>query len=227
MGGRACRRGLLSRVTPAPQRKTPGPVARTVLRSVTVAAARAPWSWRFLRGPVKLLFDRLARGWDERVGAETPERLAPLEAALAHVAREPKRVLDIGTGTGTAAFHMARRYPQADVLGIDLSEKMVDRAREKSAGRDDRTRFEVADITDFEPAEPYDLVMMMNMPPFFDHVAPLVAPGGYVVSIASRGRSTPFFTPPATLERGFGRQGLHTVAVDPDDVYYVAERPAA
>jgi SAM-dependent methyltransferase len=227
VGRRARSRRVLILVAAPPQRKPPGPIARRLLRGVTIAAARAPWSWRLLRGPIKRLFDRLAPGWDERVGAETVERLEPLDAALAHVARDPGRVLDIGTGTGTAAFFMSSRYPEAEVLGIDLSEKMIDRAREKATQREARTRFEVADIARFAPDSKFDLVMMMNMPPFFDRVADLVAPGGYVVSIASRGRITPFFTPAATLERGFGRHGLRTVATDRDEIYYVAERPAA
>jgi trans-aconitate methyltransferase len=176
---------------------------------------------------MQAIFDRLAPRWDERVGAETPERLAPIDAALRHLTREPRRVLDVGTGTGSAAFFMANRYPDADVLGIDISEKMIGRAREKANGRPGRVGFEVADIAEFDPGEAYDLVMMMNMPPFFERVSELLAPGGYVVAIASRGRTTPFYTPAAALERGFARHGLRTVAAEPDGVYYVAERPPA
>jgi SAM-dependent methyltransferase len=196
------------------------------MRGVCRAASQAPWTWRFLRRPVRALFDRLAPGWDERVGTDTPQRNAPLEAALGHVERAPGRALDIGTGTGSAAFFIADRYPEADVLGIDISAKMIDLAGEKAAGRPGRARFEVADIADFDPGQPYDLVTMMNMPPFFEQVSALLAPGGYVVSIASRGRTTPFYTPAAALERGFGRYGLRTLAADPDGTYYVAERPA-
>ena len=225
MGGRA--RGCRVLVTQEGQRRTPGPLVRTVMRGVTNATAHAPWSWRLLRRPVQLLFDRLAPGWDERVGADTEERLAPLGAALDTLEREPNRVLDIGTGTGSAAFFMSNRYPEAQVLGIDLSEKMIARANEKARSRGSAARFEVADMAEFRPPDRYDLVMMMNMPVFFDQVAALVAPGGYVVSLASRGAKTPFYTPPATLERGFARHDLRTVAVDPAGVFYVAERPPA
>jgi SAM-dependent methyltransferase len=225
MGGRA--RGCRVLVTQAGQRKSPGPVATALLRGITKATAHAPWTWRLLRRPVQFLFDRLAPGWDERVGADTGGRLAPLDAALANVARDPGRALDIGTGTGAAAFVLADRYPAAAVLGIDLSEQMIARAREKAREKGSRARFEVADIAVFRPAEQYDLVIMMNMPVFFDQVSALLAPGGYVVSVASRGTTTPFYTPPSTLERGFGRHALRTVAVDPDKTYYVAERPQA
>lgn len=33
----------------------------------------------------------------------------------------PKRILDIGTGTGIWAIEMAEQYPDAQVIGIDLS----------------------------------------------------------------------------------------------------------
>ena len=209
------------------QRKSPGPVIRTVMRAACRATAQAPWTWRFLRRPMQALFDRLAPRWDERVGADTPQRLAPLEAALAHVERAPRRVLDIGTGTGSAAFFVASRYPEADVLGIDISAKMIAEAERKADERPGHARFEATDIADFRPGEPYDLVIMMNMPPFFEQVSALTAPGGYVLSIHSRGRTTPFHSSAAMLERGFGRHGLSSVAADPDGVYYVAERPAA
>jgi cyclopropane fatty-acyl-phospholipid synthase-like methyltransferase len=33
----------------------------------------------------------------------------------------PKRILDVGTGTGIWAVEMAEKFPNAKVLGIDLS----------------------------------------------------------------------------------------------------------
>lgn len=47
---------------------------------------------------------------------------------------EPRRIIDLATGTGDVAFALARRLPQATVTGLDLSEGMLDKAREKAAG---------------------------------------------------------------------------------------------
>jgi SAM-dependent methyltransferase len=212
----------------ASERKAPGPGVKTIGRAITKAAVHAPWAWRLLRGPVRRFFDSLAPGWDERVGADSEGRQAPIGAALEHVERPPARALDIGTGTGTGAFYIASRYPSAEVIGIDLAEAMIARAKEKGAASGGNARFEVADIADYG-GEPFDLVLMLNMPPFFEPVAHLTAPGGYVVSIASRGPTTPFFTSAETLERGFRRRGLRTVAAGSFEnaTYHVAQRPPA
>ena len=171
----------------------------------------------------------MAPGWDARTRADSEERLAPIGVALDRLERAPSSALDIGTGTGTGAFVLASRYPNAEIVGIDLSEAMIAKAQEKAAARGASVRFEVADIASYSRREPFDLVLLLNMPVFFEPTAALVAPGGYVVTIASRGATTPFHTPSETLDRGFGRRGLRTVATGTSGqaIYHIAERPAA
>eukprot|EP00051_Salpingoeca_urceolata_P020647 m.312398 g.312398 ORF g.312398 m.312398 type:complete len:435 (+) comp19658_c3_seq1:174-1478(+) len=57
-------------------------------------------------------------------------------------------VLDVGSGLGGSAYHMAKEYG-VSVLGIDLSTNMVDIAQERvpDAGLGDRVSFKVADVT--------------------------------------------------------------------------------
>jgi hypothetical protein len=57
---------------------------------------------------------------------------------------------------------------------------------------------------------------MLNVPPFFDQVAALLRPDGLVINASSYGPATPFFTPQATLVRGFERRGLQAVATERD-----------
>lgn len=47
----------------------------------------------------------------------------------------PHRILDVATGTGDLAIEMARRIRGVQVLGVDLSEGMLDVARRKVAAR--------------------------------------------------------------------------------------------
>jgi SAM-dependent methyltransferase len=198
----------------------PQRIGRWSCRTLT----RAPWAWRVLRRPLTRLFDRAAPGWDARYASD-PQRLAALSAALDLLPAPPARALDVGTGTGAGALLLAERYPEAQVTGIDVAPAMIDIARAKTT--DPRVRFLVADVTALDPGEGYDLVVLLNMPPFFAQIAPLVSPGGNLIAVASRGKRTPFYTPAETLRRGYERQGLETVAAATagPGTYYLARRP--
>jgi SAM-dependent methyltransferase len=186
--------------------------------------AKAPWSWRLMRGPMRLFFERAAPSWDERFAAD-PQRLMPLIAALDLLPHPPARVLDVGTGTGKAALVAAERWPDAEVLGIDVSPRMIQLAAAKNAPTS--VRFEVADVAELDPGGGYDLVMMVNMPPFFAPVGAMVRQGGHVAHIASRGPVTPFYTTAEKLGAGYAREGLETVASGTagPGTYYLARRP--
>ena len=136
---------------------------------------------------------------------------------------------ELGCGSGWMTRFAARHGVQAE--GYDISPEMIEIARRKTGSEAAaRIRFEVADVVALaQRGERFDLLVMFNMPPFFDAVARLVAAGGYVVWVAARGASTPFYTPEATLRRGFERRGLQTVAAGEagKGTYYVAERRPA
>lgn len=44
---------------------------------------------------------------------------------------KPTRILDLATGTGDLAINMAKRIPEAHIMGVDLSENMLAVAAEK------------------------------------------------------------------------------------------------
>jgi S-adenosylmethionine-diacylgycerolhomoserine-N-methlytransferase len=46
----------------------------------------------------------------------------------------PRRILEVGCGTGRNLVELARRFPQAQVTGADLSATMLDLARKKITG---------------------------------------------------------------------------------------------
>src|SRR3954454_6357893 len=68
---------------------------------------------------------------DGYVSTGGPETTAYLCAKLGEALRPGARVLDVGSGIGGAAFHLARTYG-AVVTGIDLSPEMVGLARERA-----------------------------------------------------------------------------------------------
>ena len=61
-------------------------------------------------------------------------------------------VLEVGCGTARNLIAVARRYPSAQLFGLDISESMLTTARAKiaSAGLTDRVRLAQADATTFD-----------------------------------------------------------------------------
>ena len=176
-------------------------------RLVTNAVVRWPALWRLLRTPFRRQFERLAPRWD---GLRGPHGLDPFERALDALPGPPRRALDLGTGTGAGAFAIARHFPDAEVVGVDLAEAMVAEARRKTPpDLSGRVRFEVGDAArlPFEDSA-FDLVALANMIPFFDELARLVAPGGTAVFGFSLGAATPIYVPPERLRRELARRGF-------------------
>ncbi|MFL6078686.1 MAG: class I SAM-dependent methyltransferase [Ornithinibacter sp.] len=61
---------------------------------------------------------------------------------------EPRRVLDLGCGTGNLTRAVAERWPRCEVVGVDPSAPFVDAARERAASFRRRVRFELGDADD-------------------------------------------------------------------------------
>jgi ubiquinone/menaquinone biosynthesis C-methylase UbiE len=138
------------------------------------------------------------------------EAFAPLEAALDSIDSEPTRALDLGTGTGRAAFLLARRYPEAEVVGVDIAPAMLAEARKLTPPElADRVRFERADAENLPyPDAAFDLVSLANMIPFFPELVRVTAPGGSVVFSFSGGAETPIYVSPEVLRRELGSSGF-------------------
>jgi tRNA (cmo5U34)-methyltransferase len=65
----------------------------------------------------------------------------------------PKRVLELGVGTGETTRRLRERYPEAEVVGLDSSPEMVFRAREMPID------VRLARMEDPLPDGPWDLVI--------------------------------------------------------------------
>jgi ubiquinone/menaquinone biosynthesis C-methylase UbiE len=182
-------------------------LGRKFARLATNAAVRSPFLWRLFRPLVRRQFDAIASVWDTMRMEDTFD---PFETALQAVEPPPRRVLDLGTGTGEGAFAIARHFPEAEVVGADLSDRMLAEARRKTPPElGDRVRFERADASALPcPDGSFELVTHSNMIPFFDEVARVLAPGGQALFAFSSGPTTPIYVPPERLREELGRRGF-------------------
>ena len=82
------------------------------------------------------------------------ERSRPFFDLVGRVAAEaPAVVVDLGCGPGTLTATLARRWPGAQVRGIDSSAEMIEAARALPAGGQ-RLSFALGDVRDWEPGRP-------------------------------------------------------------------------
>ncbi len=83
---------------------------------------------------VRRSFSRAADGYEE-VAVLQREAGSRLLERLDLVKLDPRRVLDLGCGTGLQTQALLRRYPRAQVVALDLALPMVRRARRKRRWR--------------------------------------------------------------------------------------------
>jgi trans-aconitate 2-methyltransferase len=107
------------------------------------------------------------RTWDpqqyRRYGGERSRPFFDLTSQIE--ATQPRSVVDVGCGPGELTASLARRWPQADVLGIDSSPQMIEAAQRVLAEEDagpggpPRLRFELMDLLEWSPPEPVDVIV--------------------------------------------------------------------
>ncbi|MGI9007326.1 MAG: trans-aconitate 2-methyltransferase [Streptosporangiaceae bacterium] len=91
------------------------------------------------------------------------QRSRPFGELVARIGAErPGFVADLGCGPGELTAELAARWPDADVLGVDSSPEMIAAATDRPASLDPgraRLRFELADVRDWQPGRPPDVIV--------------------------------------------------------------------
>ena len=193
---------------------------RWIGRTLSSIVAYAPWLWPVIRGPVRSFWNRSAGSWDVN---ETPNRTQSMQAALEHVA-EPKRLLEIGSGTGSGTALLHARFPNAEATGVDLSPEMVRIATTKVEG----VSFEPADASRLPFADDsFDLVVQNNVPVYFNEIARVLAPGGQALITSTFGPGTPYYTPHNVLKKRFAKLGFKDLRSEqsPPGDWFLATAP--
>ncbi|MEA5507619.1 class I SAM-dependent methyltransferase [Halotia wernerae UHCC 0503] len=88
-----------------------------------------------------------------------PNETVVRQALIDAVKVKPRRILDLGCGTGSTTLMLKQAFPQAEVIGLDLSPYMLVRAEDKArtAGLDIIWRHGNAEKTSYQDAY-FDLV---------------------------------------------------------------------
>ena len=90
-----------------------------------------------------------------------------LLGAWAHK-RNPKHVLDVGTGTGLVALMLAQRFPEAQIQAVEIDESAFEEASLNFRNSNFAARLHphYADFRSFQSETRFDLIV--SNPPFFD-----------------------------------------------------------
>ena len=114
----------------------------------------------------------------------------PQEAPLFHRYAVPAeaRILDAGCGTGEITSRLAQLFPRSHVLGVDIIDAHLDRARSRYAALAPRVTFEHQSVYDLDAADDgFDLTVCRHVLHSIPHADRVVAelvrvtrPGGYL-----------------------------------------------
>ncbi|MFD7663973.1 class I SAM-dependent methyltransferase [Streptomyces sp. NPDC059788] len=144
---------------------------------------------------------------------------------------EVRRVLDVGSGPGVTSCLLAQAFPQAEIVAVDPTEALLERARDRAArlGLGDRFRTRVAELPDgIDGIGDADLIWSSKALHHVGDQAAAVAalagqlrPGG-LLAISEGGLA------PRVLPRdfGIGRPGLQTRLDAVHDDWFVQMRAA-
>jgi trans-aconitate 2-methyltransferase len=164
------------------------------------------------------------------------DRLRPALDLLSRVQlNAPTVVYDLGCGSGTSTVILKERWPEAEVIGIDSSASMLDRAR----ALDVDIAWREGDLTTWEPDAPCELLFSNAVFQWLDDHGPIfqrllngLRPGG-ILAVQMPGN---YSAPTHTAIAETAREGLWREKLDPElrefpvhdlSIYYDILRPHA
>lgn len=107
----------------------------------------------------EILFDSYSSGYEEEIYTKgTSGECDFFELEFKH--NKNIKILDVGCGTGRHSIELARRG-YVNVTGIDLSQAMLERAREKARTLNLIIRFEKQDARNFSLPDKFDAAIMI------------------------------------------------------------------
>jgi trans-aconitate 2-methyltransferase len=110
------------------------------------------------------------------------ERTRPVADLIARIPlTEPRRCVDLGCGPGNSTEMLLRRFPNAEVEGLDSSPDMLASARRRLPN----VGFAQADLSTWAPPQTYDVILanavlqwLPDHPTLYPRLAAALSPGG-------------------------------------------------
>lgn len=114
----------------------------------------------FERSEVKVKFNENASVYDGQRKKLIPcfEDFYSIAISIAEASNSTPCILDVGAGTGLLSFLILEKYPNANLTLIDISEKMLDVAKERFKDNPNIT-YLVADYTNYQFEKKYDVII--------------------------------------------------------------------
>ena len=105
-------------------------------------------------------FDAISKKYDEQRRKFIPcfDDFYGATVSVASVDVENPGILDIGAGTGLLSAFLMERYPEASFTLIDISEKMLDMAKDRFRNNSN-VKYIAADYSKYDFVEKYDMVV--------------------------------------------------------------------
>ena len=101
---------------------------------------------------------------DKRALVPRPETEQLVEIVESEIGNRQSKILDVGTGSGVIALTLAKKFPEAQIFAVDVSEDALALARENAArlGLSGRVQFRKSDLLE-NLDERFDLIVA-NLP---------------------------------------------------------------
>lgn len=113
--------------------------------------------------PVKTVgahFDEWAPRYDAQIREMVPRYEEVHDTLVALLAlHPPRRFLDLGAGTGYTLKRVLEAFPDSTAVGLDVSEEMLARARQRLAGLEERVALRATDLVSPRITGAYDAIV--------------------------------------------------------------------
>ncbi len=98
-----------------------------------------------------------------------------------------KRILDLACGTGIVTLGLAKRHPEAEIVGVDITDDYLAIYRERIRKNKIKAQFILGNAEDVKLSGPFDTVVSSYIPKYVDpdilltNISPYILSGGAIV----------------------------------------------